>query len=73
MVAKKGLWQRILIRMSVQSRLWAGLVLLILVIVSVVSTALKLPHTGWTFSLDAEPQLLATQAGNEPQRGLKST
>lgn len=40
--------------MSVQSRLWAGLILLILVMATVVSTALKLPYTGWTFSLDAE-------------------
>ena len=54
--------------MSVQSRLWAGLILLILVMATVVSTALKLPYTGWTFSLDAEQQLLATPDDRAPQR-----
>src|SRR5690606_5449079 len=66
--SKTGLLQGKLLRMSVQSRLWAGLILLILVMATVVSTALKLPYTGWTFSLDAEQQLLATPDARAPQR-----
>src|SRR5690606_20508010 len=56
-----GRWQRILIHMSVQSRLWAGLALLTATLAVVISVALTLPVTGWRFQATTEA-LLASQA-----------
>lgn len=53
--------------MSVQSRLFLGLALLLIFTVTVIATALSLPATDWHFSNGVESQLLAREGSGSTQ------